>query len=205
MFEDKLCQRLEPLFLGDCRTCAALWTVGTVYVVKLGYRYGIVDCLAKLGSELSLFVDKSLDFGSFFINIAKIYKAVIKITQNFVRKLACRFLSVTCDKRNGIALINKLYCVLYLKFFQGKFLQEDFFYIVHVLYLISKKLLILYNKSDDISRKKLLQVHMHARMEIAECGRRDFFVIFKEVYHCGRVGKLGYCSNLLYGIIGVYE
>ena len=59
--EDRLGQRLEPLFAGDGRAGAALLLVGPVEILDLGERRGLVDDGGQLVRQLALRLDRGLD------------------------------------------------------------------------------------------------------------------------------------------------
>ena len=107
LLKHKLGKGRKTCLRRNARTGAALGTVGAVNILKLGKRLRVFDSVDKLLGELTLLVDKALNVCASCIERAVEFKLFAKLTQFFIVKRAGRLFTVTRDKGDRIALIDK--------------------------------------------------------------------------------------------------
>ena len=124
MLEYIVCKRLESLCASYRRTGGALRLVWAVYILNFNEGFRIVKSKGYLGGELALLVYKVLYRNASFLKIAQVLKSVVKVTKGRVVKSARHFLTVSRNKGNGIALVDKVDGAFYLFFFDAELLGE---------------------------------------------------------------------------------
>ena len=116
--EDQLCQRLQSLFSCHRRPGLAVRTERTVNVIHLGDRDRPLDSGGDLIGQLSLLVYQVAYLLLSLFDVAQVVEAILQIPQNRVVKAPRLLLAVTCDKGDGVALVDQSNRFLHLFPFQ---------------------------------------------------------------------------------------
>ena len=119
---DHVRQRLQSFFLGDGGTGAAFGAEGTINIVDFCLGFRCIQFRRQLFCQVALFGNGMFHLFSFFFQIAEGSQPFGKLTDDLVIQRACHFLAVTGNKRHGVALVQKLYCIFHLGKFYIKFL-----------------------------------------------------------------------------------
>ena len=86
---------------------AALWLIRAVDILKPYCGFCLLDLLAKLSSKLALLLYGRENGSLTFLKIPEIAQSFIKTPQHIIMHCPGGFLTVTCNKRDGISFINK--------------------------------------------------------------------------------------------------
>ena len=124
-------QRFQTALTGDHRTGAPFRLIWTVDILKLHRRLRFLDLLSQGSRQLSLLLDRCKDRFLPLLQVSKITQTLIKGAQYIIVHRTGRLLTVTCDKRNRISLIDQPDHRLGLPGLQSELLR-DFFNDIHI-------------------------------------------------------------------------
>ena len=119
---DDIRQRLQTLFLRDGRPGPPFRTERAVKIIHHDHGERFLDLLFQLGSQLALFFNTAEHLRLLILQIAKISKPLIQCTKLLIIQRARHFLTIPGNKRNRVALINKLHRGIHLLTAYIKFL-----------------------------------------------------------------------------------
>ena len=105
---------LQPLLFGGTGTRPALWPVGTVEILHRDLGLCLLDLCPKLRRQLSLRLDGLDHLALFLFQVPQIGKPLVQCPKLLVIQRSCGLFSVSCDKRDGISLIDQQNSCLYL-------------------------------------------------------------------------------------------
>ena len=104
----------KSLFPRDRGARAALLFIGTVDVLDLGKRLGLVDRGRELFGELALILNGILYLLPPRFQIAQVGQAVGKGADRLIVHRAVHFLAVARDERHGVPLVQQRYDILHI-------------------------------------------------------------------------------------------
>ena len=131
LHHDLIRKRFQPLFLCNRSSCSPLWAIRPVQIVHSHQRVRRLNLCPQFVRQRPLFFNCRQDAFLFLFQIAKVMQTFIQITKYLIIQSAVHFFSITCDKWNGIPLINQGNDRFHLTRFDIQlFLQ--FFYNIHI-------------------------------------------------------------------------
>ena len=119
--QDIVRQRLQPLRLRHAGAGLSLGTVRPVQIFHHYQRLGRQYLLLQLFRQFTLFLDASQHLFLLLLQIAQICEALMQIPQLLVVQRTRRFLSVSGNKGDGAAFVDKLYSRFHLPLFHLQF------------------------------------------------------------------------------------
>ena len=105
--QERLCQRLQTLFLCHAGAGFALGAEGAVDVVDFGQGGGLVQCGADLVGEVALTFDELAHLFPSGVQIAQVFQLVGNLANQLVIHGAVLFLAVAGDEGDGVALVQQ--------------------------------------------------------------------------------------------------
>ena len=114
----------EALFFGNGCSGAALLLVGAVEIFQSGKRFRLVNGGGKFLRHLSLLGNGIDDRFAALVQIAQILQAFVQGAQGGVIHGAVHLLAVSCDKGDGVALIEQLNHIVDIGLVEAELLSE---------------------------------------------------------------------------------
>ena len=102
---DHICQGLQPFFLCNGGTGAAFGAEGTINIVDLCLGFRCIQFRRQFIGQVALFGNGIFHLLPLFLQIAESSQPFGKLTDNLIIQRTGHFLTVTSDKRNGVALV----------------------------------------------------------------------------------------------------
>ena len=121
LFQNILCQRLQPLGSCDGGTGGSLRLEGTVNILQLHERLCHTEGGLNLGSELFLCGNQRGNFLTALIHLAQILQTVVQSAQGGIVHAARYLLAVTRDEGDRVALVDKSNGFFHLFSIQSEF------------------------------------------------------------------------------------
>ena len=114
-------KRLKSLVASDRGSGLSLGSVGEVDVLELYESLRVVKSEGDLGSELTLRLDKRGYLCTALLHLTKILKSVEELTESGVIETARDLLTISGNKGDGVALVDKLDGLLNVLFLYAEF------------------------------------------------------------------------------------
>ena len=118
---DDIRQRLKSFFLRNDRSCTSLRTVWTIKVLYYYEGLGIQNLLLQFRCQFALLFNACKYLIFLIFQISQVKKSFVQGTELLIVQRACRFFTITGNKRDRTSLIDQLYSSLYLPFLYFKF------------------------------------------------------------------------------------